>query len=105
MRIEIEMMLSTAGCRWLTGLRPLSGSARPRWLSLEASGSVVGSEPDKSSPSFQDNQSRMQALVDELKSKVERVVEGGGPKAIERHTARGKLVARERINGLLDPGK
>ena len=46
----------------------------------------------------------MQALVDELKSKIGRIAEGGGEKAIARHTARGKLVARERINRLLDPG-
>lgn len=46
----------------------------------------------------------MQALVDELKSKIGRIAEGGGEKAIARHTSRGKLVARERINRLLDPG-
>jgi len=46
----------------------------------------------------------MAALVEELKSKVGVVVEGGGAKAIERHTSKGKLLARDRINLLLDPG-
>jgi len=31
-------------------------------------------------------------------------VQGGGPKAVERHTSKGKLLARERIDLLLDPG-
>ena len=45
----------------------------------------------------------MKSLVDELKDKVAVVVQGGGEKAIQRHTSRGKLLARERINRLLDP--
>jgi len=45
----------------------------------------------------------MRVLVDELKGKVSKIVEGGGEKAIQRHTSRGKLLARERINRLLDP--
>ena len=46
----------------------------------------------------------MSRLVGELKSKVGTIVQGGGAKAVERHTSRGKLVARERINLLMDPG-
>ena len=40
----------------------------------------------------------------ELKGKISTIIKGGGDKAIERHTSRGKLLARERINRLLDPG-
>lgn len=65
---------------------------------------TVGSEPDRSDPGFQDNHSRMSNLVTELKDKISVVVQGGGEKAIERHTSRGKLVARDRIDLLLDPG-
>lgn len=65
---------------------------------------TIGSEPDRSDPGFQDNQSRMSNLVTELKDKISVVVQGGGEKAIERHTSRGKLVARDRIDLLLDPG-
>merc|ERR1719499_1924637 len=46
----------------------------------------------------------MQALVDKLRGRIDKVVEGGGEKAIQRHTVRGKLVARDRINALIDPG-
>jgi methylmalonyl-CoA decarboxylase alpha subunit len=40
----------------------------------------------------------------ELKAKREKVIQGGGPKRIEKQHAKGKLTARERIEQLLDPG-
>lgn len=45
----------------------------------------------------------MQSLVKDLQSTVSTVIQGGGPKAIDRHLSRGKLLPRDRINGLLDP--
>merc|ERR1719225_470953 len=47
---------------------------------------------------------RMQKLVDKLQSRVNVIMKGGGEKAVARHTSRGKLVARDRIQKLLDPG-
>merc|ERR1719367_2295070 len=47
---------------------------------------------------------RMQKLVDKLQSRVNVIMKGGGEKAVARHTSRGKLVARDRIQRLLDPG-
>ena len=46
----------------------------------------------------------MAELVTELKGKIGSITQGGGPKAVERHTGRGKLFVRDRINSLLDPG-
>src|SRR5690242_10990170 len=46
----------------------------------------------------------MRGLVAELDDHLERVRAGGGEKAVERHRARGKLLARERIERLVDPG-
>jgi 3-methylcrotonyl-CoA carboxylase beta subunit len=43
-------------------------------------------------------------LIADLERRLERVREGGGPKALERHVARGKLPARERVERLCDPG-
>jgi len=65
---------------------------------------VIGSTQDKTDPGFQDNEQKMSKLVQELRDKVDKIVQGGGQKAIDRHTSRGKLVARERINLLIDPG-
>ena len=52
----------------------------------------------------QANAAAMLALVDELRAHLERVRAGGGAAAVERHRARGKLTARERIDRLVDPG-
>jgi 3-methylcrotonyl-CoA carboxylase beta subunit len=43
-------------------------------------------------------------LVADLERRLERVRAGGGPRAVERHHARGKLLARERVERLCDPG-
>lgn len=45
----------------------------------------------------------MQKVVDELRAKVSKVMQGGGEKAIQRHTSKGKLLPRDRIDALLDP--
>ncbi|XP_067665387.1 methylcrotonoyl-CoA carboxylase beta chain, mitochondrial-like [Haliotis asinina] len=63
----------------------------------------IGSQPDISSLEYQDNYVRMKALVEELKQNVGRICEGGGQKARDRHTSRGKMLPRDRINNLLDP--
>jgi len=47
---------------------------------------------------------RMQGLVDELRARTAQVAAGGGERAVERHRSRGKLLARERIDSLVDPG-
>jgi len=47
---------------------------------------------------------RMRALVDDLREKVARVALGGDEAARAKHTARGKLLARERVRSLLDLG-
>lgn len=46
----------------------------------------------------------MDALVTNLRQTVIKVQEGGGAKACARHKARNKLLARERINALVDVG-
>ena len=46
----------------------------------------------------------MRALVDDLRARVAEVRQGGGETARERHLARGKLLPRDRVAGLLDPG-
>lgn len=65
---------------------------------------VIGSQPDKNSKEYQENYVRMKAVVDQLKEVVSGIIRGGGDKAIQRHKSKGKLLVRERINLLLDPG-
>src|SRR6056297_2513365 len=50
------------------------------------------------------NRAHHLALRDELRAAIERAAEGGPPAARERHLARGKLLPRQRVEALLDPG-
>ena len=65
---------------------------------------ALASSLDPRSQDFQDNVAFHRALVDELDARLARAADGGGDKAREKHVARGKLLARERIAALLDPG-
>jgi 3-methylcrotonyl-CoA carboxylase beta subunit len=65
--------------------------------------SVIQSKLSTASEAFRDNRARMAELVAETAEIAERIGEGGPLAARERHTARGKLLPRERIARLLDP--
>jgi acetyl-CoA carboxylase carboxyltransferase component len=65
---------------------------------------ILDSRIDRATPEFEANRSRMEALVAELRARSDQVAQGGGAESVERHRARGKLVARERVDRLLDPG-
>ena len=56
------------------------------------------------SPAFRDNAKAMEALVDDLREKVGKIALGGSERSRERHVGRGKLLPRERVERLLDPG-
>src|SRR5258707_9542821 len=59
---------------------------------------------DPGSAEFTRNAAAMKILVADLRGKLEAAMQGGSEEARARHAARGKLLARERINLLLDPG-
>jgi len=65
---------------------------------------VIQSQVQPSSAEFKENHARMKALVVELKERLSLISKGGSQRAIELHRSRGKLLARERIEQLLDPG-
>lgn len=56
------------------------------------------------SPEFIENAEHMQLQVDDLKVKLEEIKLGGGERSRERHLSRGKLLPRDRVYALLDPG-
>jgi 3-methylcrotonyl-CoA carboxylase beta subunit len=56
------------------------------------------------SAEFQSNAAAMQALVEDLNAQVAKAEAGGGEAARAKHTARGKLLPRDRVQMLLDPG-
>jgi 3-methylcrotonyl-CoA carboxylase beta subunit len=65
---------------------------------------VIRSQLDPRSEEFRANVARMRGLVEDLKQKAAAVSAGGDEAARKKHTARGKLLARERVRTLLDPG-
>ncbi len=65
---------------------------------------VLTSRLQVRSPEFLANAAAMRALVEDLREKVRLAGEGGGPAARARHVARGKLLPRDRVDRLLDPG-
>ena len=66
--------------------------------------SVLKTAVDTRSETYRDNRAAMQALVDDLHARVAAVAEGGGEAAREKHRRRGKMLPRERVRHLLDPG-
>src|SRR5262245_66406915 len=66
--------------------------------------SVMQSTIDTRSDEFAANAAAMKSLVADLRDKLDAAVKGGSEEARARHVARGKLLARERVNLLLDPG-
>jgi 3-methylcrotonyl-CoA carboxylase beta subunit len=65
---------------------------------------VLRSRANPGSDEFRANAAANHALVDDLNAELKRVRQGGGERARERHVGRGKLLPRERVDRLLDPG-
>jgi 3-methylcrotonyl-CoA carboxylase beta subunit len=65
---------------------------------------AISSNVDPGSKEFRANQAAMGALIADLERRRAESAEGGPARARERHLARGKLLPRERVMTLLDPG-
>jgi len=65
---------------------------------------VLQTLADPQSKGYQENESTMAALVEDLREKVSQIAQGGGAVAVARHKERGKMVVRERIGHLIDEG-
>ena len=65
---------------------------------------VLTTAVDPHGPDHERNEAEHRRLAGELSERLARVAAGGGEKARARHTARGKLLPRERVERLTDPG-
>src|SRR3954452_21686408 len=65
---------------------------------------ILDTKLNARSEEFKAGATAMQALVDDLKAKVEQIMQGGGEEARNKHTGRGKLLPRDRVQMLLDLG-
>src|SRR5688572_14446187 len=66
--------------------------------------SVIKSQLKIRSEEFRANAERMRALVSDLREKISTITVGGDQAARDKHTGRGKMLPRERVRSLLDPG-
>src|SRR5690349_6717817 len=62
------------------------------------------SRVDRADPAYADNVDAYDAIVTDLRAQLAGAREGGSSASRERHTARGKLLPRDRVDTLLDPG-
>jgi len=65
---------------------------------------VIKSVVDTGAPEFKERTAAMTDVVNDMKEKVATIVQGGTQEARERHQGKGKMLARDRINLLVDPG-
>lgn len=65
---------------------------------------VIKSSITRRSGGFDANAAAMKAALDVVSAAASTAIAGGGQAARDRHVARGKLLPRDRIDGLLDPG-
>ena len=65
--------------------------------------STLSSRVDRDSPAFKRHEQHYDGLLTELRARHAHVLAGGGTRLVERHHARNKMLARERIDLLLDP--
>ncbi|KAH0451818.1 hypothetical protein IEQ34_019117 [Dendrobium chrysotoxum] len=87
---------------WRRGL-PLS-SLRPgqKWAAL--SSAVLPDGVDRSTEAFARNAANAEGLLSQLRSHIQKVLGGGGAEAVRRNRSRNKLLPRERIDRVIDPG-
>ncbi|MGW2036953.1 carboxyl transferase domain-containing protein [Streptomyces virginiae] len=65
---------------------------------------VLTSAADPASEAWRTNEAAHRELTEGLRARLDAARLGGGEKARARHTARGKLLPRDRVDTLLDPG-
>jgi 3-methylcrotonyl-CoA carboxylase beta subunit len=65
---------------------------------------AIRSDISPRSPDFAANADAMRGLVADLRTQVGEIAQGGGAVARQRHVARGKLLPRDRVAALIDPG-
>ena len=66
--------------------------------------SQIISKINTASPEFLENKKAMDTLVFDLREKIKNISLGGPEKSRKRHLSRGKILPRERVERLLDPG-
>ncbi|EGF83390.1 hypothetical protein BATDEDRAFT_34155 [Batrachochytrium dendrobatidis JAM81] len=93
----------TATAFWAPHANSYSKPAIVRSFSSKAS-TVISNKIDTDLPEFKENAIRVARLTQQLKDDVAQIRQGGGEVARKRHLSRNKLLPRDRVDALLDPG-
>jgi len=80
------------------------GNARDPTRQAEKSMSTLSTQLNARSEDFKANAAAMRLLVDDLNARLAKIALGGGEDARRKHLSRGKLLPRDRVERLLDPG-
>src|SRR6185503_17616805 len=65
---------------------------------------ILETRLNSTTQAFSANKAAMSELVSTFKNRLSVAAQGGGAESIDRHKSRGKLLARERIQAVIDPG-
>lgn len=65
---------------------------------------ILDGSVKKDTDTFKNNQENMNQLIDHLNQTLNKIRIGGSQNAIKKHTGKGKLMVRDRISKILDPG-
>ncbi|XP_008236590.1 PREDICTED: methylcrotonoyl-CoA carboxylase beta chain, mitochondrial [Prunus mume] len=98
--ILTRRVAASASASWKSSLSAFQIVQTRRDYSL----GVLPDGADRNSEAFSRNSKAMDLLISDLQSHIEKVLGGGGPVAVKRNRSRNKLLPRERIDRLLDPG-
>lgn len=98
--ILTRRVAASASASWKSSLSAFQILQTRRDYSL----GVLPDGADRNSEAFSRNSKAMDLLISDLQSHIEKVLGGGGPVAVKRNKSRNKLLPRERIDRLLDPG-
>ena len=66
--------------------------------------SILQTAVDKNSDGFKENAASLGDLTQKIAQLHEKAAEGGSQKAREKHVQRGKMLVRDRVTALIDPG-
>ncbi|XP_021831724.1 methylcrotonoyl-CoA carboxylase beta chain, mitochondrial [Prunus avium] len=98
--ILTRRVAASASASWKSSLSAFQIVQTRRDYSL----GVLPDGVDRNSEAFSRNSKAMDLLISDLQSHIEKVLGAGGPVAVKRNRSRNKLLPRERIDRLLDPG-
>ena len=79
-------------------------STKATFVYWEETLAILSSSIDNNTAEFRANAERMRSLVSELRARRAEAALGGSERARERHVSRGKLLPRDRVMNLIDPG-